>query len=704
MGEFVLKFDNNVVEHLGLKLYQNKPTRVIAEIVSNSWDADAHEVLVNMEMAEEDLAKRWIAVIDDGHGMNHEDLKSSFLVIGRHKTVPSVRPQGSRPFMGRKGIGKLAPFGIAKQVDVVTAGIAADTGGTEVTWLRFNLEDVLSHGPVGNYTPTEVFTGTSLDNVPASSDSTGQVQKWLDHIRRVSNPKRLGTMLLMQKPSLRKSISGAQLLESLGRRFTVTLRDTFHVKVNDQRVEQSVALPTFEYRIPPEGYEAVQVGGREVRFWAGFVKEAEWPQDQAGVGVYAHGKIAQDRPFTFGAKGHEIWSRYMYGVVEADWLDEFPEDLISTDRTSVNWDADEVRELYEWGGKKVGEWTRSFAKWRREKEKEENEKRLKEAQEKSTVPQVTQAEQDQIIQLLSQITPRMGKDEIAKTELLKAVSEAWVQKPMQKLVKDLWQELGETGKLAPEAFADVVKRLSAHGVPESLNLAIVFAQRAFALTKLHEYVHTGTETNLQRLIERFPWIIEPDAAVLTANQTLKTVADKYGQENSFSSGTRAPIGTSDRNRPDFVFLSSPEERDILVVELKSPTEDLTIENRRQLEDYLSYLEAIYPEARRSGILVGKNPGKKVKAEYNNFKVIEWSEVLRLSRARNLELLAAMLLQATSGAGGDSRAVDAIKLGGDDAKAMLSRLAEHHEDLRGLMKQFEPPATPADGAPKEEIKK
>ena len=44
----VLKFDHNVIEHLGLKLYQNRPTNVIAEMVSNSWDADAARVWIDL--------------------------------------------------------------------------------------------------------------------------------------------------------------------------------------------------------------------------------------------------------------------------------------------------------------------------------------------------------------------------------------------------------------------------------------------------------------------------------------------------------------------------------------------------------------------------------------------------------------------------------------------------------------------------------
>ena len=67
------------------------------------------------------------------------------------------------------------------------------------------------------------------------------------------------------------------------------------------------------------------------------------------------GKSAQDRPFTFGVRGKEIFTRYMFGVVEAEWLDELDEDVISTDRTSVNWEEPELEPLYNWGQERVRE-------------------------------------------------------------------------------------------------------------------------------------------------------------------------------------------------------------------------------------------------------------------------------------------------------------------------------------------------------------
>lgn len=115
--EFNLEFSNRVIEHLGIKLYQNKPTNVVAEFVSNSWDADAEKVRINL-MAGPEIS---ITITDDGRGMTRDELTDEFLIIGRNRRgSPSGKTKGARPLMGRKGIGKLAGFGIAHTVDILS--------------------------------------------------------------------------------------------------------------------------------------------------------------------------------------------------------------------------------------------------------------------------------------------------------------------------------------------------------------------------------------------------------------------------------------------------------------------------------------------------------------------------------------------------------------------------------------------------------
>ena len=118
---FRLEFSNRVIEHLGIKLYQNKPTNVVAEFLSNSWDADATSVQIELK-AHGAGETPSIVITDNGRGMTRAELTDEFLVIGRNRrTSPTEKTPGGRLPMGRKGIGKLAGFGIARTIDIVAS-------------------------------------------------------------------------------------------------------------------------------------------------------------------------------------------------------------------------------------------------------------------------------------------------------------------------------------------------------------------------------------------------------------------------------------------------------------------------------------------------------------------------------------------------------------------------------------------------------
>src|SRR5262249_27867108 len=91
----------------------------------------------------EDLASRTlpiamtIVVADTGCGMSRDDLETKFLVAGRRRRDldGKQRTEGKqRLIMGRKGLGKLAGFGVAKRVEVVSRK-AGEQHATKITLL-----------------------------------------------------------------------------------------------------------------------------------------------------------------------------------------------------------------------------------------------------------------------------------------------------------------------------------------------------------------------------------------------------------------------------------------------------------------------------------------------------------------------------------------------------------------------------------------
>ena len=47
-NKFIMSLSLNVLNHLGINLYSNIPA-VLSEIVANSWDADAKELILRLQ-------------------------------------------------------------------------------------------------------------------------------------------------------------------------------------------------------------------------------------------------------------------------------------------------------------------------------------------------------------------------------------------------------------------------------------------------------------------------------------------------------------------------------------------------------------------------------------------------------------------------------------------------------------------------------
>lgn len=112
----------NVLNHLGLNLYSNTPA-VLAEVIANSWDADTTEVHVDF-----DIQNKTITIVDNGIGMDVSDINEKYLFVGKSKRNGDAdfkTPRGRKP-MGRKGIGKLSLFSIAKKISVYTRKAGGD--------------------------------------------------------------------------------------------------------------------------------------------------------------------------------------------------------------------------------------------------------------------------------------------------------------------------------------------------------------------------------------------------------------------------------------------------------------------------------------------------------------------------------------------------------------------------------------------------
>ncbi|MDP2946784.1 MAG: ATP-binding protein [Nanoarchaeota archaeon] len=107
--------DSALLEELGERLV-GKPYIALAELIKNSFDADASKVEIFFE-PENDR----IIVSDNGHGMNLEEFTDYWMRIGStHKEKMRISRNCLRKMTGSKGVGRLSVQYLARELKLVT--------------------------------------------------------------------------------------------------------------------------------------------------------------------------------------------------------------------------------------------------------------------------------------------------------------------------------------------------------------------------------------------------------------------------------------------------------------------------------------------------------------------------------------------------------------------------------------------------------
>ena len=644
---YVLRFSNNIIEHLAVKLYQNKPTNVIAEYIANSWDAGAENVDVTIRNSSQPNTSV-IAITDDGEGMTRDILLKRFLVIGvnrRRSGRTTVAAKGRTP-MGRKGIGKLAGFGISNVIEVVTYSKEEDK--SVFRWFRFELDNILKKSQATEdvtYEPILVGEGTreEFNEIEFQNDFDQDLLSiFKDHLSK----DQTGTCIILRNVRLPKNYSLKRLKDGIADRFALNLiNESMKVRLNNEDLSQAgvqIALKDFSIGNPNElKQDDIDFNGKAfpVKYWIGFVelgKTKDWTLDDAGIAIYAHNKIVQGRPFYFGVTGKEILSRYMIGYVYADWLDDFDEDIVSTDRNSINWDIPQAAQLMEWGKKIVSNSIAAYLDFKKNQADKEIEK---DAHENKLLNSLSTKEFLAIKTLLRELYPQLDSFE-QKKKACQTMAEAWVREPMRAILKRLWGQLGGSDMSETNAvlYLKLLDELRNNQTAELLDLGVKAAMRLHAVRQMQKIIEKGaTETHLQRLIEDFPWLLKPEWEILAANQQIGNIIREISAEKWNSTIE------NDKTRPDFVFLSDANDQKIVIVELKGAEFNKTLmpEEFVQLGGYIDKLSIRFPNAKVEGVLIGHDisgVSENLRSQRNNISLVNWQTVLQEAQTAHLDII------------------------------------------------------------------
>lgn len=119
-------FSYYALKLLGKNLYSNSWS-AISELVANGLDAQATSVKLFINMIDKEHST--IEILDNGSGMNYDDLANKYVFMGKNKR-DDLPDDLKNSVMGRKGIGKLAALFLSKKYFIITK----TTENDETSW------------------------------------------------------------------------------------------------------------------------------------------------------------------------------------------------------------------------------------------------------------------------------------------------------------------------------------------------------------------------------------------------------------------------------------------------------------------------------------------------------------------------------------------------------------------------------------------
>ena len=338
---FSLTVDLNVLDHLADGLYSSVAA-VLTEAVANAWDADARNVRLDL-----DIENDRIVISDDGMGMDVDAVNGRYLRVGyRRRDDGEVSEELKRPVMGRKGIGKLSLFSIADEIRLETR-----RRGEDVVALVINVDELRER----------MKRDTSDAYHPKPVDP--------EHADKLADRGTVIVLSRLKRNRLRET-APESLRRRLARRFSVIGSEDFHVYVDDIEVTardredlkfvqyvwvfegtdfsvpEGVSISErFDLPDKAEGWPA----DRRIRGWIGTVDKPRQLATNEGnlnsVVVMSRGRLVQEDILPkISSAG--LFTKYVTGQIEADWLDETgDEDIITSDRQRLREDDERVGAL-----------------------------------------------------------------------------------------------------------------------------------------------------------------------------------------------------------------------------------------------------------------------------------------------------------------------------------------------------------------------
>lgn len=628
----------HIVEDLGLNLYTTLP-RVLVEYVANAHDADAGntQIILDKEAinkARDVVKAEWelecakageekeskvkrlaartlpeyvqIIIEDSGHGMSRTDIQKKFLIAGRRRRDDdkTMRSPMGRILMGRKGLGKLAGFGVAKKITI----ISRKKGETHATKITLDYNELIKKRDTNDIRIEEDFL----------PDGGGFTE---------SGTKVFLSQLLYEPMKAQLSTIEHHIADH----FSQINQNDFEVTLNGDPIKPSERDFVYSWPLPEKGISGMIENSYNtddgktftfsyrIRFTGD--RKALSAKDR-GIRIYAHNRLAS-APSLLDADTNMHGFRmtdYLDGIVYADFIDDQPEDYIATDRQALRWESPLLQPMYEILSLAIKEACKS-RQGERDKEKTSEvllDKYTNDVIEKAFLNKKQQTMAFKIASALASTHKKGVEDNGYKTkfhQVVKGIGQGEILTALSALA-------AEEKPALDRVIAEITK-LTAEELDGFLSFAKGRISGIKALRKIVttvDFKKSNNEDQLHKLLEKCPWLIDATYfEFITSNKSEKTMFTliekelKIGKhvEDKYDKTIASEVDPGRKNkRPDLVFLLGNDALSrIVIVELKAPNTPLHGEHYRQLQKYVRNTEKWLQSHQRvnvdvQGILIG----------------------------------------------------------------------------------------------------
>ena len=333
-----MSFQPTVIEHLGVKMYSHT-VPAIAELVANAYDACATEVSVELF----DTPEHKIIIRDNGIGMSFNEVNDFYLKIGRNRRKEKQSSPCGRKPTGKKGLGKLALFGLGNKIEISTVQ------NKEQVDFTLNYSEILQSD--GDYQPASVRqhspdapNGTTIVLTELTKKQGYPLDSYANHLARLFD-------FPDERFIIKISLNGSA------------------PQIIDSKSKYKAVEAEFEWNYS----EIVKSAGLSDQYdFSGLIQgkfittEKPLKNNMKGISLFANGRMVNAPEFFRNSESSHFYS-YLTGWLNVDFIDDDDEDLISTDRTSLDWKHPTTSDLRSFLAEIVAFIERDWRKQRKEK-------------------------------------------------------------------------------------------------------------------------------------------------------------------------------------------------------------------------------------------------------------------------------------------------------------------------------------------------